>query len=213
MSEVPEDEALIRLQLQPEGDLFPCCDGTEEISQSSSNDTPAPERTVCQPCSSGSQLVPPTRGNVVREERLSEEESEQEEESQEEDLEDEEQVENKEQDGADEVDVAVEEKDEEDPTVNPTGVGEEVTKEEPLKEKKGLGSDTISATFMADAAPVEKSKAETAQSKKSVEVEKVVTEFVQESGEEASTDPPTEAVKESVLKEAARKSSVKGTQG
>lgn len=68
MSEVPEDEALVRLQLQPEADMFPCCDGTEEISQSSSNDTPAPERTVCQPCSSGSKLVPPTRGDGTSEE-------------------------------------------------------------------------------------------------------------------------------------------------
>lgn len=68
MSEVPEDEALIHLQLQPEDDLFPCCDGTEEISQSSSNDTPAPERTVCQPCSTGSQMTPTTRGDVTSEE-------------------------------------------------------------------------------------------------------------------------------------------------
>ncbi|XP_069386920.1 LOW QUALITY PROTEIN: sarcalumenin [Paralichthys olivaceus] len=44
----------VDLQLQqPEGDLFSCrCDTTEEhSSQSSSNDTPAPERAMCQPCS------------------------------------------------------------------------------------------------------------------------------------------------------------------
>ncbi|XP_034397122.1 sarcalumenin [Cyclopterus lumpus] len=48
-----DEDPLVRLQLQqPEGDLFSCgCDTTEEhASQSSSNDTPAPERTICQPC-------------------------------------------------------------------------------------------------------------------------------------------------------------------
>lgn len=200
----------MRLQLKPEGDLFPCCDGTEEVSQSSSNDTPAPERTVCQPCSTGSQLVPPTGDDVSSEEEddneevvssevgegLSEEESEQEEVL--EDEEQEEQVENKKQEGEDD-----EEEDEGDPTVNPTGEGEEAT---------------ISGKFMANAAPVDESEAlvnkegkimageekDIAQTKESVQVVK----GVQESGEEAPTDPPTEAVKES--KEAARKSSVKG---
>ncbi|AWP05990.1 putative sarcalumenin-like [Scophthalmus maximus] len=50
---IHDEEPLVRLQLQqPEGDLFSCgCDTTEEhSSQSSSNDTPAPERAVCQPC-------------------------------------------------------------------------------------------------------------------------------------------------------------------
>ncbi|KAF3687402.1 Sarcalumenin Precursor [Channa argus] len=52
-SSINDEEPLVRLQLQqPEGDLFSCgCDSTEEhTSQSSSNDTPAPERTMCQPC-------------------------------------------------------------------------------------------------------------------------------------------------------------------
>ncbi|KAM9770619.1 uncharacterized protein ACNS7B_011102 isoform 2-T2 [Menidia menidia] len=52
-SSAHDEEPLMRLQLQPsEGDLFPCgCEATEEhASQSSSNDTPAPERAVCQPC-------------------------------------------------------------------------------------------------------------------------------------------------------------------
>ncbi|TMS23403.1 Sarcalumenin [Larimichthys crocea] len=52
-SSVHDEEPLVRLQIQPEGDLFSCrCDTTEEhASQSSSNDTPAPERAMCQPCS------------------------------------------------------------------------------------------------------------------------------------------------------------------
>ncbi|KAK1886659.1 Sarcalumenin [Dissostichus eleginoides] len=52
-SSVHNEEPLVHLQLQqPEGDLFSCgCDTTEEhSSQSSSNDTPAPERALCQPC-------------------------------------------------------------------------------------------------------------------------------------------------------------------
>ncbi|XP_051550127.1 sarcalumenin-like [Myxocyprinus asiaticus] len=53
---VSETEPLVPLQLKPEGELFACCDGTEEISQSSSNDTPAPERPVCQPCTTGAHI-------------------------------------------------------------------------------------------------------------------------------------------------------------
>ncbi|XP_070782409.1 sarcalumenin-like [Enoplosus armatus] len=52
-SSIHDEEPLVHLQLQqPEGDLFSCgCDSTEEhASQSSSNDTPAPERAMCQPC-------------------------------------------------------------------------------------------------------------------------------------------------------------------
>ncbi|XP_053274101.1 uncharacterized protein LOC128436345 [Pleuronectes platessa] len=59
------DESLVHLHLQqPEGDLFSCgCDTTEEhSSQSSSNDTPAPERAMCQPCS-----PPPVLGNKEEE--------------------------------------------------------------------------------------------------------------------------------------------------
>ncbi|XP_069570679.1 sarcalumenin-like [Brachyistius frenatus] len=52
-SSIHDEEPLMHLQLQqPEGDVFSCgCDTTEEhASQSSSNDTPAPERAMCQPC-------------------------------------------------------------------------------------------------------------------------------------------------------------------
>ncbi|XP_036376715.1 sarcalumenin-like [Megalops cyprinoides] len=62
-----EDEPLVRLQLQqPEGQpLFPCpCDGGEDRSQSS-NDTPAPERGVCQPCAAA---APSTGEPAVEEE-------------------------------------------------------------------------------------------------------------------------------------------------
>ncbi|XP_029358434.1 sarcalumenin [Echeneis naucrates] len=56
---IHDEEPLVRLQLQqPEEALFSCtCDTTEErSSQSSSNDTPAPERAMCQPCKSPSAL-------------------------------------------------------------------------------------------------------------------------------------------------------------
>ncbi|XP_013884017.1 sarcalumenin [Austrofundulus limnaeus] len=50
-STVQDEEPVMRLQLQqPEGDLFPCGCDTTDASQSSSNDTPAPERSMCQPC-------------------------------------------------------------------------------------------------------------------------------------------------------------------
>ncbi|KAI3352941.1 hypothetical protein L3Q82_019521, partial [Scortum barcoo] len=58
-SSIHDEEPLVHLQLQqPEGDLFSCrCDTTEEhASQSSSNDTPAPERAMCQPCKPTSAL-------------------------------------------------------------------------------------------------------------------------------------------------------------
>uniref|UniRef100_A0A8C1WB89 Sarcalumenin n=1 Tax=Cyprinus carpio TaxID=7962 RepID=A0A8C1WB89_CYPCA len=49
-------EPLVPFQLKSEGKLFNCCDGTEDISQSSSNDTPAPNRPVCQPCDTAAQI-------------------------------------------------------------------------------------------------------------------------------------------------------------
>nr|XP_020476657.1 sarcalumenin-like [Monopterus albus] len=59
VSSVHDEEPLVHLQLQkPEGDVFSCgCDTPEEhASQSTSNDTPAPERAICQPCKSLSAL-------------------------------------------------------------------------------------------------------------------------------------------------------------
>ncbi|XP_061535751.1 uncharacterized protein LOC133404133 isoform X2 [Phycodurus eques] len=53
-SSIPNEEPLVSLRLQEhERNLFSCgCGTTEEHpSQSSSNDTPAPERPTCQPCS------------------------------------------------------------------------------------------------------------------------------------------------------------------
>ncbi|XP_017281161.1 sarcalumenin isoform X2 [Kryptolebias marmoratus] len=56
-----DEEPLMRLQLQqPEGDLFSCGCDTTDASQSSSNDTPAPERAVCQPCKSKEELAVPS---------------------------------------------------------------------------------------------------------------------------------------------------------
>lgn len=179
MSEVPEDEALMRLKLQPKGELFPCCDGTEEISQSSSNDTPAPERTVCQPCSTGSQLVPPTKVGG----RLGEGESEQDDESQEEDVGD-----------SDSNEKAFEE-------------AEAVGKDKDVVEKEAFTRGTISGKFMAEAAPVDESEAP-ADVKLSVEdtilaaknpavaqTKKVVEEVVQITGEKAEEQAPKSSVR------------------
>ncbi|MED6281455.1 hypothetical protein CHARACLAT_021792, partial [Characodon lateralis] len=50
-SPIHDEEPLMHLQLQqPDGDIFPCGCDTTDASQTSSNDTPAPERAVCQPC-------------------------------------------------------------------------------------------------------------------------------------------------------------------
>ena len=69
----------MRLQFQPEGgDLFPCCDPTTEDhgGQSSSNDTPAPDRAVCQPCDPA-----PSLGSAPEEAPPSVEEEDEEEEA------------------------------------------------------------------------------------------------------------------------------------
>ncbi|XP_076023405.1 uncharacterized protein LOC143013605 [Genypterus blacodes] len=68
-----DEEPLVRLQIQqPEEERFSCgCDPTEEhASQSSSNDTPAPERGMCQPCKppSSEQEVAPDEEEVTRDE-------------------------------------------------------------------------------------------------------------------------------------------------
>lgn len=218
VSEVPEDEALMRLKLQPEGDLFPCCDGTEEISQSSSNDTPAPERTVCQPCSTGSHLVPNTREEEDSDEEvvssevaegLGEGESEQEDESQEEVLEEEE------QEGADEEDAG--DVDSEETETKEEGVEEEEPQEHEDDRVEGgtIKSDTSSGKLMADAAPVDETEA-TAGTKVSVEdrilaaeeTDVAQTKKVKKVVEKLA-DPPAE--RESVSEEPVRKSSVKGT--
>lgn len=209
-SEVPEDEALMHLKLQPEGDLFPCCDGTEEISQSSSNDTPAPERTVCQPCSTGSHLVPNTREEEVDNDKeviSSERDSEQEDESQEEVSEDEEQEEQIKNVVDAEAETSEERVEAEEPQTH---------KSHGIKEESG----PISGKLMADAAPMDKSEApagtkvsvediilaaepepDVAQTKK---VEKVVEKMTV-----AEKEQPL--VKESVSEEPVRKSSMKGT--
>ncbi|CAJ1053208.1 uncharacterized protein LOC121604182 [Xyrichtys novacula] len=65
-SSIHDEEPLVHLQLQqPEGDLFSCgCDTAEEhATQSSSNDTPAPERAMCQPC-----IKPPSAVDTAEEE-------------------------------------------------------------------------------------------------------------------------------------------------
>ncbi|XP_058497151.1 uncharacterized abhydrolase domain-containing protein DDB_G0269086-like [Solea solea] len=58
-SSIHDEEPLVQLHLQQsEGELFSCgCDTSEEhSSQSSSNDTPAPERAMCPPCTPKSSV-------------------------------------------------------------------------------------------------------------------------------------------------------------
>ncbi|XP_038163287.1 sarcalumenin-like [Cyprinodon tularosa] len=73
---IHDEEPRVHLKLQqPEGDLFSCGCDTTDASQTSSNDTPAPERAVCQPCKPLSddeeeledevEVVPPPEGDAV----------------------------------------------------------------------------------------------------------------------------------------------------
>ncbi|TNM85471.1 hypothetical protein fugu_007742 [Takifugu bimaculatus] len=82
-----DEEPLLHLQLQqPEEKLFSCgCDGAEgHGSQSSSNDTPGPERSACQPCSPGKEggdagrLEEDSRGEELKKEGEEEEAGEEE---------------------------------------------------------------------------------------------------------------------------------------
>lgn len=145
VSELPEDEALMHLKLQQDGgDLFPCCDGAEEISLTSSNDTPAPERAVCQPCTTAPHLATPNDEGVTTQEEeeivqdLSDEEVSQEDvqdlmkETSEESVEEE--NDSVEETGEDEE--PVEEQAEEE-----NAVEEEVAEEETLEEDKVLGAE------------------------------------------------------------------------
>ncbi|KAM3623621.1 uncharacterized protein V6R79_013412 [Siganus canaliculatus] len=78
-SSVHDEEPLVQLHLQqPEGALFSCgCDAAEE-HPSSSNDTPAPERALCQPCTKPPSAldIEELASAVEHEEEESEEEGE-----------------------------------------------------------------------------------------------------------------------------------------
>ncbi|KAL6461963.1 hypothetical protein MHYP_G00301080 [Metynnis hypsauchen] len=142
VSEVPENEPLMRLQFQKDGGRFSGCDCNKEITQSSSNDTPAPERTVCRPCTAGPHMDAPSREDSVTSEEEEEDEEvasnkagevvEQEEESKEQALENEDQEEpqgNEEHEEASE-EVMVESNAAEDASEEAEDVEEEVSEAE-----------------------------------------------------------------------------------
>ncbi|KAL2086937.1 hypothetical protein ACEWY4_017996 [Coilia grayii] len=132
-----EDEALVQLKLQPEGDLYPCgCDPTEEgVSPSTSNDTPAPER-VCQPCNTGPNLasVP-----VEQEEVEEGEEEEEEANSAEEAAVPEQDVSEEEDEEESSQEEAVEEETEEEEDGEATSEEDEVAEAEPVEEEEENG--------------------------------------------------------------------------
>uniref|UniRef100_A0A672HXQ4 Sarcalumenin n=1 Tax=Salarias fasciatus TaxID=181472 RepID=A0A672HXQ4_SALFA len=180
-SSAPDDEPLVQLQLQqPEGDLFSCgCDAPEEhASQSSSNDTPAPERAVCQPCK------PPAAGEDVPSSSSEQEEEEEEEEEEEGVL--------LPGDDAAAEEVAGEEEEEE-------GEGnEEVTSEEEPEaepeEEEGEGAEE------AESPPDEEEAAEVEEGEE--EEEEEVTEVEAEEEEAAAGEEPAEESEEEEVAEA-----------
>ncbi|XP_062401937.1 sarcalumenin-like isoform X4 [Sardina pilchardus] len=192
-----EDEALVQLKLQPEGDLFPCgCDPTEELSPSTSNDTPAPER-VCQPCSSG-----PSLGTVPVE--------------QEEEEEEEEVVTSAEEAAAPEGDAVSEEEEEEEESsqeeaVEEAGVeeeGEEVANAEPVAEETGEVEESVDEEVAEEVSSEESSEeAEESAEEQEETVEGVEgetageeEEAVEESDEEPAAEEEEQAAAETEAK-------------
>ncbi|XP_041960464.1 sarcalumenin-like isoform X6 [Alosa sapidissima] len=178
-----EDEALVQLKLQPEGDLFPCgCDPTEELSPSTSNDTPAPER-VCQPCSSG-----PSLGAVPVEQEEEEEEV----------------VNSAEEAAAPEGDAVSEEEEEEEESSQEEAAeeageeeeGEEVANAEPAEEETGGVEESVDEEAAEEVSSEETSEAEeeATEAEESAEeqetVEEVEGETASEEAMEGSDEEP-----------------------
>ncbi|XP_048103184.1 probable serine/threonine-protein kinase kinX isoform X2 [Alosa alosa] len=178
-----EDEALVQLKLQPEGDLFPCgCDPTEELSPSTSNDTPAPER-VCQPCSSG-----PSLGAVPVEQEEEEEEV----------------VNSAEEAAAPEGDAVSEEEEEEEESSQEEAAeeageeeeGEEVANAEPAEEEIGGVEESVDEEAAEEVSSEETSEAEeeATEAEESAEeqetVEEVEGETASEEAMEGSDEEP-----------------------
>ncbi|XP_016298322.1 sarcalumenin-like isoform X1 [Sinocyclocheilus anshuiensis] len=185
-----ETEPLVPFQLKSEGELFNCCDGTEDISQSSSNDTPAPNRPVCQPCGTGAQIdttAEDVSSNEDEEEKevASEEKSEelsQEETSSEEIIEEEAQEE--------EAEVELDESNE--------AVEEEVLEEarEDVKEEEISEVDRDIESQMVVEESVEEDDKEVSQTDEEVVEEEEVLQTEDEEGEEEELSQTEEEVVE-----------------
>ncbi|XP_048103186.1 sarcalumenin-like isoform X4 [Alosa alosa] len=191
-----EDEALVQLKLQPEGDLFPCgCDPTEELSPSTSNDTPAPER-VCQPCSSG-----PSLGAVPVEQEEEEEEV----------------VNSAEEAAAPEGDAVSEEEEEEEESSQEEAAeeageeeeGEEVANAEPAEEEIGGVEESVDEEAAEEVSSEETSEAEeeATEAEESAEeqetVEEVEGETASEEAMEGSDEEPAAEEEEQAAAETA----------
>ncbi|XP_026160191.1 sarcalumenin [Mastacembelus armatus] len=214
-SSIHDEDPVVHLQLQqPEGDLFSCgCDTTEEhASQSSSNDTPAPERSMCQHCKPPSAL-----GAAAAEEEEPGSTSEPEEEEEEvstdklETDREEEQV-----DTASQEKIAEEEKEEEKEVMS-----EEEVEAEPVKEAESVEDQSVVEEEEEDAASSEEGEVVTQVEDEEGTTEKEVKEEeeklsheekeVTERQEEVSEDgePATEEVDETVLENEERQEDTK----
>ncbi|XP_070841435.1 uncharacterized protein [Chaetodon trifascialis] len=172
-SSIHDEEPLVHLQLQqPEGDLFSCrCDTTEEhTSQSSSNDTPAPERAMCQPCTK------PESALEAEEEPASTSEHEEEEEEEAAPVEEDTSTVEVTSDGeeAQEEEASQEEVEEEEVT------SEEETEAEPVEEAESEESQSVEDEEVAEEAASSEEEDEVAE----VEEEEEKTEETEEEAEE-----------------------------
>uniref|UniRef100_A0A671QQS6 Sarcalumenin n=1 Tax=Sinocyclocheilus anshuiensis TaxID=1608454 RepID=A0A671QQS6_9TELE len=183
-----ETEPLVPFQLKSEGELFNCCDGTEDISQSSSNDTPAPNRPVCQPCGTGAHIdttAEDVSSEDEEEEVVSEEKSEelnQEETSSEEIFEEEAQEEEAEAELDESNEAAVEE------------VIEEAREDVKEEETSEVDSDVESQIVVEES--VEEDDEEDSQTDEEVVEEEEVLQTEDEAGEEEELAQTEEEVVE-----------------
>ncbi|XP_049427986.1 sarcalumenin-like [Epinephelus fuscoguttatus] len=213
-SSIQDEEPLVRLQLQqPEGDLFSCgCDATEEpASQSSSNDTPAPERAMCQPCKPPSALDSeeepasssedeeegaPVEEDASAEDVASDGEEDQEEEASQEEVEEEvltseeDAVEEAEDDSVDEEEVAEEVVSSEEEEEKVAEVEEEVHEEEEIVEE---GEEEAEEELPHEEEEVSEPQEEVAEEEEET-VEAAEDEDTQEDTEAAAEEEGVEAL-------------------
>ncbi|XP_059425681.1 sarcalumenin-like [Carassius carassius] len=183
-----ESEPLVPFQLKSEGELFNCCDGTEDLSQSSSNDTPAPNRPVCQPCGTGAH-IDTTEEDVSSEDQeeevASEEKSEElnQEETSSEEIFEEEAAEEEAEVELDESNEAVEEE-----------VLEEAREDVKVEEISEVDSDVESQ--LVDEESVEEDDEEDSQTHEEIVEEEEVLQTEDEAGEEEELSQTEEEVVE-----------------
>ncbi|XP_078146153.1 LOW QUALITY PROTEIN: sarcalumenin [Centroberyx gerrardi] len=209
---IHDEEPLMRLQVQqPEGDLFSCgCDPTEEhASQSSSNDTPAPERAMCPPCNPPSppaeeeeeEGAAPAEEEVSAEEVASDGEEEQEEvASQEEVVEEEEATSEEEAETVEEAESLEEQSVEEEETAEEVASSEEEVEVDEVAEVESASTEEEEEEAEEELSHEED---EVGEPQEDDAVEEEAEEEPAAEVEETVEEPDTEAVEEEAAEEEA----------